>query len=134
MKLLILAVLLSGQTAFAQTNSDGLDAHSAKALQQTQELLRDKEKRKDAVDENDKTRAADTYVDALGADKDKVYDLSADIMATIVKRTKGDVKAMEKLMEEAMKDPAAFGKSLTVEQQREISNIAKPIPPPVNHK
>jgi len=140
-KVLLVVVLLSAPGAFAQNrrvnepvNADGLDRHSEKALMETQELLRNKQKRDEAIDANDKSRAADAYVDKIGADREKIYDLTADILATIVKRTKGDVKAMEKMMEEAAKNPEAFANSLTGEQKRGISEIAAPMSPPVNQK
>lgn len=113
--------------------SFALDEHSQKALDETQQLLRDKKQREKAAGENDQTKKADSYIDEIGANKDATYDLSADIFAELVKRANGDPAVMQKLLEEASRDPAAFANSLSADQKAKIKGIAAPMAAPVSN-
>ena len=130
--LILLSLILAVPTAGAQQHAN--DEHVQKALQQTQQQLRDKNEREKAVNENEKTKAADAYIDQVGINKDETYDLTADIMADLVKQTEGDPKKLQELMEQAKRDPAAFARSLSPENQRKIQDLAKPIGPPNQKK
>jgi hypothetical protein len=109
--------------------AEELDSASQEALLKTQSLLKDKEQRGQAIKESDSAKAADSYVKGLGTDTDGVYDLSSDIMADLVKKTNGDSAALQKLIEEASRNPAAFGDYLSAEQIQKIRKLAEPIKP-----
>jgi hypothetical protein len=59
-----------------------------------------------------------------GKGTDGVYDLSADIFAKIVTESNGDMVVMQQKLEQAQKNPEAFLKSLTPEQQARIKSMA----------
>lgn len=126
--LLTTALTLSvSHAAFAQ--SSGLDANSQKALDETKAMLNNRSQIDAFTKSNSEAAQADQNVKALmgnnAADTSAVYQLSSDIFETIAKQTNGDPAAMQKLLSEAMKNPAAFAQKLTPEQRAKLSGLAQ---------
>ena len=110
--------------------SPALDAHSQKALVETQQLLtnpaaRDAEIKKDPNAQKWDANAAQ----AVGAgQKDQLYGVASDIMGDLVRQTGGDPKKMLELMERAKANPEAFFNSLTPEQKAKITDMSSRAP------
>lgn len=125
-KLLVGLILIHGSLAHAQ-----LDEHQRKGLQNTQEKLRDKKARDEAIRENPRGKEVDAKVDALtggGADKEQVYGLAAQVMEKIVAEAEGDPQKMQRLLMEAQTNPQAFyDKYFTAEQKAAVRGLAEKI-------
>lgn len=128
---IVFVLLLSANFAYA------LDQASQEAKKQTSDMLRDPKQREQAVNENDKTKAAHKNMERVTgnpANTQKAYEISADIMDSMVNQTGGDPAQMQKILEEAQRDPEGFYKKLTPEQRKQIQELAGKIsvPPSAN--
>jgi hypothetical protein len=95
------------------------------ALQQTQELLINPAERQKALNVDPAAKANDAKVQKLlGADSQKAYELSAQLMSTIVAQTGGDPQKMQQLMLELQSNPHALEKLLTPAQRDQIRKMA----------
>lgn len=95
------------------------------ALQQTQDLLINPAERQKALNADPAAKANDAKVQKLlGADSQKAYELSAQLMSTIVAQTGGDPQKMQQLMLELQSNPHALEKLLTPAQRDQIRKMA----------
>lgn len=137
LKFLVLIFSISFLTLPTFAEED-LDA----ALKDVQDLMRSEAKRNDVLKANPKAQQADDFaLQAVGGNqalKNDVYDVSADVMATVKELSGGDAAKMNELLQKALQNPAAFLKSLPEAQQAKIRDIAAktekqkvtaPIPP-----
>ena len=122
--------IFSTSSLFAQNNNN-LDKHSQKALTQTMELLKDRNKRSKAINENKRAKDNHSSIQSLtGGDQkqtDDIYNLSADIMNTLVQQSGGDPNKMMELMNKAQQDPKAFAESFTPAQREALRKISSDI-------
>jgi chromosome condensin MukBEF ATPase and DNA-binding subunit MukB len=101
------------------------------ALRKTQELLRDKTKRTEALEQDSKAKSLNEGVEKrLGSQTEQAYELAAQILPVIVERTGGDPAKMQALMESYQKNPKSFFDQLTPEQRKRIKDMAERLPPP----
>lgn len=111
-----------------------LDEHDQKALKETQTLLKDREQRRNAINENQKTRDADQNVKNLfgGSEAltDEAYALAAEVLANVVKSADGDARKMQEMMTEFHRDPAAFAATWTPEQKAKLKALAEKLGKP----
>ncbi len=123
---LLYVCLLAIQFAGLPLATAELGKDSQEALEKTQTLLRDPTQRNAAINQNQDARSNDAELQKLmgGKGADGVYDLSADIFAKIVNESNGDVVVMQQKIEQVQKNPEAFLKSLTPEQQARIKSMA----------
>ncbi len=123
LKFLVLIFSISFLTLPTFAEED-LDA----ALKDVQDLMRSEAKRNDVIKASPKAQQADDFaLQAVGGNqalKNDVYDVSADIMATVKQQSGGDAAKMNELLQKALQNPAAFLKSLPAEQQAKIRDIA----------
>lgn len=119
--LLLSVSLMATTVSFAE---DDLDP----ALKDVQELLRTESKRNEVIKDNPKAQQADAFaLQAVGGNqqlKSEVYDVSADIMASVQKMSGGDSAKMNQLLQKALQNPGEFLKSLPPEQQEKNRGIA----------
>lgn len=98
------------------------------ALKDVQELLRSQSQREAVIKNDNKAKQADDFaLQAVGGNQDlknDVYDVSADIMATVQKLSAGDPAKMNALLQKALQNPGEFLKSLPADQQAKIRDIA----------
>lgn len=131
----VASVLTVGLTSEAQTVSKGAKPIGTKtlteqqineqALQQTQDLLVNPAERQKALNADPAAKANDAKVQQLlGADSQKAYELSAQLMSTIVAQTGGDPQKMQQLMLELQSNPHALEKLLTPTQRDQIRKMA----------
>lgn len=107
-----------------------LDDSSKQALFQTQELLKSKDQRDAYYKEHPEAAKSDQQVQNLTKDKStqsQIYNLSADIFGSQVKESDGNVQKQNEILNQAMRDPAAFYKNLSPEQKNQIKQIADDI-------
>ncbi|MFL5815845.1 MAG: hypothetical protein ACJ763_19910 [Bdellovibrionia bacterium] len=119
-------------TAYSSDNNPAeLDSASAEALTKTQALLRDPQKRAQAAAANPQAQFVDKQTQALAGSAENtnaIYDLSADIMESLVLKTNGDPAKMKELMDQAKNDPKGFTENLTPEQRQKLKEISQKIP------
>jgi hypothetical protein len=103
------------------------DATYANALQQTQNLLRNSETRKAAIN-TEPAKAADktAEITALGdpAAKSEVYNIAADLMPWLLEQSQGDPLKMMQLIQEAQKNPQAFLQKMPVAERQKIKKLS----------
>lgn len=108
-----------------------LDANQQQGLKDTQNLLRDKKQREDYFKNNPQAREADTKAGALGgspANKEEMYDISAELIEVIARETNGDPVKMETIMQEAQKNPKAFyEKYMSANQKARVKALAEKV-------
>lgn len=133
-----MSVFLVGLTSEAQVATKGaqpLPAHPQKvmseaeinqmALQQTQQVLTNPEERRKALQADPQAAANDAKVQkVLGAGTQEAYELSSQLMSTIVAQTGGDPQKMQQLMLELQSNPHALEKLLTPAQREQIRRMA----------
>lgn len=108
-----------------------LDAASDEALARTQAMLRDPSQRDKATAATKQAQFVDQQTQSLAGtpeNKNAIYDLSADIMESLVQKTNGDPEKMKALLDQAKNDPKAFADKLTPEQQKKLQEISRKIP------
>jgi hypothetical protein len=104
---------------------------STNALQETQDVLRDQEKRQNILKKDSKAKAADDQVQSLtggnSAQSQEVYNISADAFTSVMAGAGNDpAKAME-LLQKAQANPEAFYNSLPKDVKEKIRGVASDI-------
>lgn len=121
-KIIYLSVLFLAFNVFAFE-----DEVYTNALQQTQNLLRNSETRKGAIN-NEPAKSADkaAEITALGdpAAKSEVYNIAADLMPWLVEQSQGDPAKMLQLIQEAQKNPQAFLQKMPSAERQKIKNLS----------
>lgn len=119
----VIGFSLSTSAAFAD-----LDEADAKALEQTKAMLQDQKKIEAfAATNKDAAQAHQNVKTLLGnnpADTADLYKMSADIFDKMAKDAGGDPAVMQQMLQEALKNPAAFANQLSPEQKAKISELA----------
>lgn len=122
--LLLAASFMTTTVTFAGDAEDG-------PLKDAQELMRSESKRAEVIKNDSKAQQADSFaLQAVGGDqglKNQVYDVSADIMATVKEAAGGDSAKMMQMLQKAMQNPGEFLKSLPPDQQAKIRGIANQV-------
>jgi hypothetical protein len=117
------ASVSSGSAAQAK-NSD-LDEDGAQALQQTQQLLKDQAARDKSLKDPEAVKADSEVKNLMGADTQAMYELTADILPTIVKEGHGDPAQIQVIMNQLLKNPESLASKLTPEQLSRLKAMAK---------
>ncbi len=101
---------------------------NAEALRNTQQMLRNPAEREKAMANDPTALQADSKAkQILGPNTEKAYELSAQLMQTIVAETNGDPKKMQQLMQELQSNPHALEKYLTPAQRDMIRQMASDV-------
>lgn len=109
--------------------ADGVDhpANQEEALQKTLQLLTMPNLRAEAIKNSPDAQSVDRQVQAVGgspAQTEAIYQLSSKIFEDMFKQSKGDSIAMMEMIEKAKKNPEAFAKSLSPENQAQLKLLA----------
>ena len=99
-------------------------------LGQTQDLLKDPQKRNTFIQQESQANDVDKKVNQIAGSPEvsnQIYGLSADIFAEIHKMTGGDPEKMNKLLQDAAKDPSILGNALGADQKKKLKEIATQI-------
>ncbi len=128
--ILILSVFLISRSSFSQVDQE--------ALLETQRVLRSPTERQDIISKDKKAQDTDQFASqVVGGDpklKDEVYDISADVLNSLLQTTNGDPEKAQELLLKAMKNPEQFLKSLPALQQEKIRGIANSVEKKKNSK
>lgn len=123
-RLLFLVLVMDLVTTPVAHADDDIDP----AIKDVQDILRTQSKREEVIKADPKAQQADAFaLQAVGGNqnlKNDVYDVSADIMATVQKLSGGDPAKMNALLQKALQNPGEFLKSLPADQQAKIRDIA----------
>ncbi|HEY8280257.1 MAG TPA: hypothetical protein VIH99_11580 [Bdellovibrionota bacterium] len=115
-------VFLVSMPAFA------LDKNDEQALKETQNLLSDEKALAEFTKGNPAAaNALDQVKIMTGGDATKqaeIKNISSSIFTDMVKANNGDPAAIQSQLQNALKDPQAFMKSLSPEQQKRIRDLA----------
>ena len=126
-----LALAQSSGQARTGGQQQGVDNASKEALEKTQNLLRSSGQRKEAIKAGGaQMQEADSAAAGLAgneANKERMYDISADVFDKIVKDANGDPTKMKEALLKAQGNPEAFLRSLSPQQQAAIKQLADQI-------
>lgn len=131
MKLLVITSLVLAFPCFGE--GDELDANVLKALSDTQKVLENPVLRNETIKRDKAARGTNQQVEAITGSPENtqaLYLLSSEVMADLVKMTKGDPNELAKLLDKANRDPAAFANQLSPEIRAKINALSKKIPDP----
>ena len=123
MMTLVFGLLLGTARAGDQDNFDA-------SLTQTQQLLKNKNERSQAISESKNAQKADEQVKKLAPDGEsyeEYYKLASEIMNNY-KEEKNE-EGMKKSIDEAKRNPADFYNNLTPEQKKKIKALSEKLNP-----
>lgn len=107
------------------------DQATEKALKDTQNLLKNKSQREALFKKDSKAKEADSKVNSVtgddAANSQKLYDISADIMPSLMQAVGNDPNKAMELLQKAQTDPEGFYKSLPPEIREKIRGVASDI-------
>lgn len=125
-RILIAFVPFISMTVWAQ-GSDKPDASVVQeAVQDTKSLLRDRGRR-DQTLTGEAAKKVDKGLDDLTGSRntsDEVYGLTADLLEPLMKKAGDDPDKLQKMVDEAQKNPEAFAETFTPEQREKLRAIA----------
>lgn len=107
--------------------ADGLDSNQKVALEQTLELLRTPEKRNAFIAKDSNAKAADQNLKGIAGTEQntqKLYELAALLMTSLVEKSQGDPEKMIELLEKAQRDPASFAATFNDQQKAMLKEVA----------
>jgi hypothetical protein len=97
--LAVLGALLATQSGFcADSVNESMDPASAEALLKTQQMLRDPQERSHALSQSSQAQFVNKQAQSLAGSPenlDSIYDLSADVLESLVQKTNGDPAKMK---------------------------------------
>lgn len=117
--------------AFAEDPAK-IDSASQEALEKTQQLLNDKDLRREAIGKNPKAIKADGFLnDLTGGDSklnDEIYFLASEVFTIIVNDAGGDVQKMNEALASFSRDPSKFAEKWTPEQRAKLRELSSRLP------
>lgn len=122
---------------FTSSSTFAMPADYEQARQKTNELLMNKAARDKYIKGKAGAMAADQKVHAITSDpkqQEAIYQEAANVFNEVHAKVKGDPKALEKMMDEAHKNPKAFYESLSPAQQQSLRDLAKQFESQQHHK
>lgn len=125
--LFVPALLLLGSASQAD---DTLDADSAAALAQTQQLLMDPAAHAQALDSPQAAQADQQAQAVAGSPQNTqaIYNLSSDVFGNLARKAQGDPAQLNEMLGQALSDPAGFANQFTPEQKAKLQEISRRIP------
>lgn len=111
---------------------DGLDAASIAALQQTQAMLTNPALRNAAIGKDAAAMQANAQTQTTAgtaANTERMYQISSNLMAELVKQTGGDPIKLQLLMQQAQADPQAFAQQhMSAADQAAVHQLSLQVP------
>lgn len=134
-KLIILtAFLLISEAHSHNMGKADMDSADQEALKQTQELLKNKTQRDQAIKDSPAAQQAADFVQQLtGGDQqmsEDIFALAAEVFSIVVQESKGDVNKMNLLLENFKKNPAQFAEKWSPEQKSRLKSLADKLEKP----
>lgn len=124
-----ISLFLSLVFSFAFNAHAELDKPSQEALEKTMEELKDPAKREQAFKENPKYKEGESGANLLvkgdAAQKQQIYELTAQVLQTLAQKANGDAAQMQDIVSKAQKDPAKFMEEyFSEEQKKQVRELA----------
>lgn len=105
-----------------------LDSASQEALRKTQEGLTNPDARLKMLEGDAKGQEQDAKVRSmLGDQSEGAYQISSQVLETIVNQTKGDPTKMQELVNQMLKNPQMLEQYLSAQQRDQIRKMASEI-------
>ncbi|MFN3697490.1 MAG: hypothetical protein ACK4VO_08615 [Pseudobdellovibrio sp.] len=108
-----------------------LEAYSDQALKDTQALMNDRNQLNQVFKEDAKARDADQFaLKAVGGDtkdRDKLYQISSQILEQLTKDNQQDPQKMQEQLLKAAQNPEQFYKQLSPEVRKNIQEVAESV-------
>jgi hypothetical protein len=118
-------VVFGAMSAFGEKAQ--LSQDDQKALQETQDLLRDQKQRDEYIKSSPDAQKTMDQVKTLGGSQqnmDAMFNISADIFQSLVNEAGGDPVKLQMLLAEAQKNPEKFFNKLSAQQKENIRKVA----------
>jgi hypothetical protein len=103
-----------------------LDKYNQEALKKTQDFLKNKSEREAFINKSPDAQPYAQKMNDLGmneSQKNKTFNISADVFAELVKENNGDAAAVQKMLLNAQQNPEAFYNSLSPENKKMIESL-----------
>jgi len=127
MKTLILLVLAIFITNLAYGNfAFGYEAGADKSLMQTQDLLRNKDRRNNVIQESKEAQKADQRARSLlktQENVDKAYGMAAQMMESIMKEAEGDPMKAREILNKGLSNPGALAERMPAEFKEMLKEV-----------
>lgn len=125
-KIALLTLVLSFQCFALAVSDDAQDEDvNTQALLQTKQLLQNPTERRKVILETDNSKKADqTAHEVMGDNVEEMYHVSAEMMDYLVAEAKGDPEKMQKLIDNASRNPTSFLENLPQDYKDKIKNLA----------
>jgi hypothetical protein len=127
-RIIFISLIAMGLPAYGED----LDPASQEALKNTTQLLNSARERAEYINKNPNAKFVDNDVQALaGSQKntDAIYGLSADILAEMAEKYKGDPQQMMQALEKAKQDPKGFAESFSEKNKANLKAVSNEITP-----
>jgi len=130
----LVVLVLTALPSFAED----LTAEAMKALEDTQAVLRNPTLRalQPEAQSPDGARLMQ-QIQALGGsaqDNEALFQIAAEVMGDITREAHGDPDQMQRILEDAKKNPQGFARRLSPKEQQEIRDLAGKLPDPGSKK
>jgi hypothetical protein len=103
-----------------------LDKYNQEALKKTQDFLKNKSEREAFINKSPDAQPYAQKMNDMGmneSQKNKTFNISADVFAELVKENNGDAAAVQKMLLNAQQNPEAFYNSLSPENKKMIESL-----------
>jgi hypothetical protein len=103
-----------------------LDKYDQEALKKTQDFLKNKSERDAFIKKSPDAQPYAQKMNDMGmneSQKNKTFNISADVFAELVKENNGDAAAVQKMLLNAQQNPEAFYNSLSPENKKMIESL-----------
>lgn len=123
----LIVLVLIVLTSFANA-ADAQDPATQQALRETQQLLTNPTERTKALSTDPKAQAHDAKTRAvLGNNTEGAYQISSQLMETLVQQSGGDAGKMQELVNKLMANPQSLEQYLTPAQREQIRKMASDV-------
>lgn len=121
----LIASLLTFQIAIADSAKKNPDVEQA--LRLTQEMLKDPATRQSEINKSPEGKAANAKVKEIAGSPENeqaIYELAASVFATMSDQAGGDPEKMQKILDEALRNPQGFAETWSPEQVKKLEEIS----------
>lgn len=129
-KMIFFKILLS-ITTLCSVATAKLDKDSEESLDSVKKELRSQKSREDGKKKYPNFQKVDDQIDHLTDSspelKEDIYEISAQIMDSLVQKANGDETVLQKMILEAQKDPKSFFENLSEAEKNQIRSVSSKI-------
>lgn len=119
-------MVITSLTLFSFSSHAELDKFDQEALKKTQDFLKNKSERDAFIKKSPDAQPHVQKMNEMGmneSQKNKTFNISADVFGELVKENNGDAAAVQKMLLNAQQNPEAFYNSLSPENKKMIESL-----------